>query len=288
MVSTRHRQRSPRVQGNILISSRNQAVGRVLESWFEMLCFLWGLQVEFQAMLKLCILFGELDERPAYGSPKAMIARLKSGQLNRTKEPGEMLLKKKVWFKNVAQASRLLNVSQASSLPGGAESPQDASGTSSVSQASSLPLEKPSDGEQAGRSLYDPDKMPAGLRAAHHNLDLGANKLLYKDEFMLELSTIHGVKGETHDATLLLETRFHEFDLGTMLPYLTTEPARPTGKRKLKFMRQFYVAMSRPQHLLCLAIHSDRISESDKELLENNEGWKIKVAEFSGLVEVEG
>lgn len=109
---------------------------------------------------------------------------------------------------------------------------------------------------------------------------LGGNKLKYLNEFEMELSTIHGVKGETHDATLLLETRFHEFDLKTMLPYLTTELARPTGKRKLKFMRQFYVAMSRPQHLLCLAIHSDRISESDKELLEN-EGWKIKEADSS-------
>jgi superfamily I DNA/RNA helicase len=107
---------------------------------------------------------------------------------------------------------------------------------------------------------------------------LGANKLLYKDEFTLELSTIHGVKGETHDATLLLETKFHEFDLGTMLQYLADDLAIPTLKRKIKFMRQFYVAMSRPQHLLCLAIHSDRISESDKELLKKNEGWKIKEA----------
>ena len=105
---------------------------------------------------------------------------------------------------------------------------------------------------------------------------LGGNKLMYLNEFEMELSTIHGVKGETHDATLLLETRFHEFDLGTMLSYLTNESVKPTGKRKIKFMRQFYVAMSRPQYLLCLAIHSDRISESDKELLENNEGWKIK------------
>ncbi|MEN8254836.1 MAG: hypothetical protein ABFR33_05130 [Verrucomicrobiota bacterium] len=95
---------------------------------------------------------------------------------------------------------------------------------------------------------------------------------------MLELSTIHGVKGETHDATLLLETRFHEFDLGTMLPYLTGEHKSPTGKRKRKFMRQFYVAMSRPRHLLCIAVHSDRISAADKELLEKNEGWQIKAA----------
>ena len=35
----------------------------------------------------------------AYGTPRATIARLKAGQLNLSKEPGEVLLKKKVWFK---------------------------------------------------------------------------------------------------------------------------------------------------------------------------------------------
>ena len=122
------------------------------------------------------------------------------------------------------------------------------------------------------------ERVEGGQEDAGENIikQLGGNKLMYLNEFEMELSTIHGVKGETHDATLLLETRFHEFDLGTMLSYLTNESVKPTGKRKIKFMRQFYVAMSRPQYLLCLAIHSDRISESDKELLENNEGWKIK------------
>ncbi len=72
----------------------------------------------------------------AYNTPKATVARLKNGQLNRSQEPGEVLLKKKVWFKKVPRAS---------SLPGGAECPQDAGGT------------VPNDGEQAGRSLYGYD-----------------------------------------------------------------------------------------------------------------------------------
>ena len=75
----------------------------------------------------------------AYNTPKNTVARLKKGQLNQSKEPGEVLLKKKVWFKK-EQASRLPNVSQASRLPGGAES---------------LPEpEEPNDGKQAGRMLY--------------------------------------------------------------------------------------------------------------------------------------
>ena len=54
-----------------------------------------------------------LDERPsndefvyelllAYGTPKATVARLQKGQLNLAQEPGEVLLKKKLWFKAVS------------------------------------------------------------------------------------------------------------------------------------------------------------------------------------------
>lgn len=43
------------------------------------------------------------------------------------------------------------------------------------------------------------------------------------DQFSIALSTIHGVKGETHDATLVMETKYYCFDVGVMIPYLTGE-----------------------------------------------------------------
>lgn len=56
----------------------------------------------------------------AYGTPKATIARVKTGQANLTKESGEVLLTKKVWLKKVEQASRLPEYEpQTSSLPDG-------------------------------------------------------------------------------------------------------------------------------------------------------------------------
>lgn len=64
----------------------------------------------------------------AYGTPKATIARLKAGQLNLAITPGDVLLKKKVWFRTVGP-----NVEQTSRLPN-----QD----------------EPNDNKQAGRSLY--------------------------------------------------------------------------------------------------------------------------------------
>ncbi len=125
------------------------------------------------------------------------------------------------------------------------------------------------------------------------NASIEDNRIYHPDGFQIELSTIHGVKGETHDATLIIETKNQIFDFETMLPYLTGElpcadhpnskmSEKPHWKRKFKpnkrFMRQFYVAMSRPRYLLCLALHSDRISDDQKQLLLNK-GWKVEVLE---------
>lgn len=121
--------------------------------------------------------------------------------------------------------------------------------------------------------------------------ELSENRLEHSDGFKVEFSTIHGAKGETHDATLILETKNHIFDLETMLPYLLGSlpssdnpncslPDKPHSKRKFSpnkvFMRQLFVAMSRPRYLLCLALHSDRISEESRNLLAEK-GWKVEV-----------
>ncbi len=97
-------------------------------------------------------------------------------------------------------------VTQASRLPGEAKSPQDAGGTepSDGKQAGRSPYgiidemkaakaaksndprffvvgevltEREKHSEKTMAQLYDPDKMPDGLRAAHHNLDLAVDRL---------------------------------------------------------------------------------------------------------------
>lgn len=109
----------------------------------------------------------------------------------------------------------------------------------------------------------------------------------------VEVGTIHSVKGETHDATLILETKNHRNDLEIMLPFITgklpsillqnsalrSKPhhnANPPQNKQ--FLRQLYVAASRPRHLLCLAINEQNISEAQKDDL-NNKGWELKVVE---------
>ncbi|MDO6539564.1 UvrD-helicase domain-containing protein [Alteromonas stellipolaris] len=91
----------------------------------------------------------------------------------------------------------------------------------------------------------------------------------------IEVDTIHSVKGETHSATLLLETKFYQYDVHQMLKYIIgKETQEPKGARKLKFMKQLYVAMTRPKHLIGIAIDRSRITEDEQATAISN-GWNI-------------
>jgi hypothetical protein len=70
------------------------------------------------------------------------------------------------------------------------------------------------------------------------------------------------VKGETHDATLYLETEMkNSSDIVRILPYIGIGKARSSTlfdySRKLA-----YVGMSRPRKLLCLAIQESTYNRS--------------------------
>ena len=91
----------------------------------------------------------------------------------------------------------------------------------------------------------------------------------------MEISTIHGVKGETHHATLVLETMNRVYDISSMLPWIIDPELNvPTQITKKKFMKQLYVAVTRAKHLLCMAIHTDRISPEQIQQLESL-GWNV-------------
>jgi hypothetical protein len=75
----------------------------------------------------------------AYGTPRATIDRLKKGPQNLSKVPGDVLLKKKVWFKKVGQASSLSD----------SEEPNGGGQASSLSDS-----EEPNGGGQAGSLSY--------------------------------------------------------------------------------------------------------------------------------------
>jgi len=100
------------------------------------------------------------------------------------------------------------------------------------------------------------------------------------------VATIHNVKGETHAATLVCETKYNRwFDLQEMLEFLYNptavrphyDPEHPTTKASVRttFMKRLYVAMSRPRFLLCLAMRKDHVSAEARERLTNVAGWHI-------------
>ncbi|MCP9269965.1 UvrD-helicase domain-containing protein [Xenorhabdus sp. XENO-1] len=90
-----------------------------------------------------------------------------------------------------------------------------------------------------------------------------------------EVNTIHAVKGETHAATLVLETKYYSNDLSSLIDYILAEnTTQPTGARKIQLMKQAYVAFSRPKHLLCLAMNKSGFPEKHAGKQEYA-GWKI-------------
>jgi DNA helicase-2/ATP-dependent DNA helicase PcrA len=99
----------------------------------------------------------------------------------------------------------------------------------------------------------------------------------------IRLGSIHSAKGETHTATLVLDSYFHKHHLSELKPWLLGErqggmKSKPKGKlvpegpRMLGRMKLHYVAMTRPSHLLCLAMRKDSFADGELEQLKER-GW---------------
>lgn len=88
----------------------------------------------------------------------------------------------------------------------------------------------------------------------------------------IEFDTIHGVKGETHDVTLYLETDMQgASDLNRILPYYGI--GKPGSSNLFDYSRKLaYVGMSRPKKLLCVAMQA-KTYEKSKEVFAAD--WEI-------------
>lgn len=94
----------------------------------------------------------------------------------------------------------------------------------------------------------------------------------YDGGISVELNTVHGVKGETHDATLYLETEHYgKSDLERILPLLEGKPFQYHGRAE-KARRCVYVGWSRPRHLLCVAMKA-KTYEGHESCFESD--WKV-------------
>ena len=99
----------------------------------------------------------------------------------------------------------------------------------------------------------------------------------------IRLSSIHVAKGQTHLATLVLETFNQSHFLHSLMPWLLgnhQNGAKCTSDKSAQRLLQIYVAMTRPTHLLCLALRSGSlgvgatyISNQEKLIAR---GWRIQ------------
>nr|WP_298724317.1 UvrD-helicase domain-containing protein [uncultured Steroidobacter sp.] len=101
----------------------------------------------------------------------------------------------------------------------------------------------------------------------------------------IRVGSIHSIKGETHTATLVLDTFFHSHHVCTLRPWLIGKKVGGGSEnaRNISRLKQHYVAMSRPSHLLCLAMREDCLSNGDVSTLKER-GWRTARVTAGGVI----
>ncbi|WP_122669944.1 UvrD-helicase domain-containing protein [Pseudomonas viridiflava] len=102
-----------------------------------------------------------------------------------------------------------------------------------------------------------------------------------KDGVDIRMSSIHSEKGKTHGATLILETFRNTHLIHKLMPWLLGKKAavRPLPEATKRDMMLMYVGMTRPTHMLCLAIRKSSLGtgaagEKNRAALRSS-GWSI-------------
>jgi DNA helicase-2/ATP-dependent DNA helicase PcrA len=94
----------------------------------------------------------------------------------------------------------------------------------------------------------------------------------------IRFETVHAVKGETHTATLLVETYSKKVhDLKSLLPVLTGDThGSQLAPGKINACMCAFVALTRPFGMVSLAMAADHVSAADIEKLQAR-GWTVEV-----------
>ena len=112
---------------------------------------------------------------------------------------------------------------------------------------------------------------PAKCQVLHQNRELQVN-----------IGTTASMKGETHLASLVLESYggiSKKFDIELGLTYIAGKASKQLlnlSKTQQSQMRNLYVAMSRPTSILCLAANEERVPQDVRDSLVA-QGWLIEL-----------
>jgi len=115
-----------------------------------------------------------------------------------------------------------------------------------------------------------------GAQAGSNSLE--RNVVVYGD-VRVEVATIHRVKGETHCATLYLESFYEKgaggsYESERMAAQLSGKPLHGNMHDYVRqSAKMMYVGFSRPTHLLCFALHESRFQKIDGSLAPGS--WEI-------------
>ena len=107
------------------------------------------------------------------------------------------------------------------------------------------------------------------------------------DNLNIEVSTIHSTKGQTHCATLYLESYYYQDGKGDNAKsyesqrladqFLGKAISKDVGQHVNESLKMAYVGLSRSTNLLCIAIHEDRFNKHLNNIDKNK--WEVKKVE---------
>lgn len=111
-----------------------------------------------------------------------------------------------------------------------------------------------------------PDENPENFVPTNH----------YKEEGLeIEITSVHAVKGQTHCATLYLESYYHSnYESQRLSNQFLGNSFNDNRVHHKSSVKMAYVGFSRPTDLLCIAIHKDRFDELLNTI--NTDIWEIK------------
>ncbi len=98
----------------------------------------------------------------------------------------------------------------------------------------------------------------------------------YKEDGLeIEITSVHAVKGQTHCATLYLESYYHSnYESQRLSNQFLGNSFNDNRVHHKSSVKMAYVGFSRPTDLLCIAIHKDRFDELLNTI--NSDIWEIK------------
>ena len=117
------------------------------------------------------------------------------------------------------------------------------------------------------------------LQVPDNTEQLKDNNLYTEGDINIEVATVHSVKGQTHCATLYLESFYYNdggksYESQRLADAFLGNSITNRGIRIKQSLKMTYVGFSRPTNLLCVAIHKDRFTQCLSQI--NREIWEIK------------